>query len=64
MLQADGEPDEIGRHPRGELLLGGELLMRRSGRMDRQGLGIPHVGKVGDKFQGTKQPSTISRGVL
>ena len=58
MLQADGEPDEVGCHPRGQLFLRRKLLVRRGGRMDRQRLGIPHIGKMGDQSKGVdKFPS-------
>ena len=52
MLQADGESDEVGCNARGQLLLRGLLLVRRGGRMDCQRLGIPHIGKMGDQFEG------------
>ena len=55
MLQADGESDEVGCHARCQLLLSGELLVGRGGRMDRQRLGIPHIGEMGDKFEGVDE---------
>ena len=47
VLDTDGEPDEIRRNARGELLFFRELLMGGRCRVNGQRLRIPDVCKVG-----------------
>lgn len=42
----DHAPDEVISDARGDLLLRGELLVRRGGRVYDQRLGVAHVGQV------------------
>ncbi len=55
MLDADGQADEVGRHPGGKLLLIGQLLVRRRRRVDGQGLGVPDIGQVRDEREGVDE---------
>src|SRR5208337_4453915 len=47
ILQANREPDVVLRHARLKLFRQRQLLVRRAGGVDDQGLGISYVGQVG-----------------
>ncbi len=51
MLDADRETNVARRHAGGELLIGGELLMRGRGRMDGERARIADVGDVIEQLQ-------------
>src|SRR5882762_2601827 len=64
MLDAYADPHLVGLHPRGDLLLFAELLMRRRGRMDHQGLGVPDIGKMAGQLQGVDELAGIFLAAL
>ena len=51
VLQADAEADQFGRDAAGALLFLVELRMRRGGRVNRQALGVAHVGQVREELE-------------
>ncbi len=64
MLEADRQPDEVlGRAGRC-LLLGGELLMGRAGRMDDQALRVADVRQQAEDLDAVDQPPAGLRAAL
>mmetsp|Transcript_25022 Transcript_25022/g.75241 ORF Transcript_25022/g.75241 Transcript_25022/m.75241 type:complete len:292 (-) Transcript_25022:1678-2553(-) len=51
VLDAHGEADELRRQTRLDLLLVGELRVRRGGRVDRERLRVADVGDVGEELE-------------
>ena len=50
-FDAYGEPDQARRHAGGELLLGGQLRVRRRRRMDHQRSHVTDIGDVAVQLQ-------------
>ena len=50
VLETHRDPDEVGAHPRRNLLGVGELLMGRARRVNHQCLRIAHIGQMGSQF--------------
>ena len=56
VLDADAEPDEVGRHTRRRLLFRRKLFVGRRRRMDHKALGVADVSKVAEEFQRLDEP--------